>query len=109
METIKAVLRRFNLDFHEGKVWTTDAIYRETRQKIEQFQKKGALAVEMELSALFSAGRYRGVDVAAVLVVSDEVSTFTWRPGFRDKRFIKSRKAVAEVISDICKSLQTPA
>ena len=105
LEKTKAFLRRSNFDFHEGLVWTTDAIYRETRQKVERFQKEGALAVEMELSALFSAGRYRRIEVAAVLVVSDEVSTFTWRPGFRDKRFKTSRKAAAEVIGNICKTL----
>lgn len=105
LKKTKTFLKRSDFDFHEGLVWTTDAIYRETRQKIEQVQKQGALAVEMEVSALFSAGRYRQIEVVAVLVVSDEVSTFAWQPGFKDKRFIKSRKAVAEVISNICKNL----
>jgi uridine phosphorylase len=93
------------IGFREGPVWTTDAIYRETRKKVEYFQKNHVLAVEMETSALLTVGEFRHVEVGAILVVSDELSTFKWRPGFREKRFIKSRKAVIEVISSLCKNM----
>lgn len=36
-----------------GRIWTTDAIYRETAKKISFFRDMGAVAVEMECSALF--------------------------------------------------------
>ncbi len=101
----KGALSKQDISFREGPVWTTDAIYRETREKVEYFQKNDVLAVEMELSALFTVGRFRNVDVCGILVVSDELSTFKWRPGFRKKRFIKSRKAVVEVISRLCKNM----
>jgi len=98
----KTALKEYDLSFHEGPVWSTDAVYRETRAKVEYFQQKDVLAVEMELSALFTVGRYRAVDVSGILVVSDEVSTFRWRPGFKEKDFKKGRQAVAEVISILC-------
>ena len=101
----KAALSIKGIGFREGPVWTTDAIYRETRKKVEYFQKNHVLAVEMETSALFTVGEFRHVEVGAILVVSDELSTFKWRPGFREKRFIKSRKAVVEVISCLCKNM----
>ena len=101
----KAALSIKGIDFREGPVWTTDAIYRETRKKVEYFQKNHVLAVEMETSALFTVGEFRHVEVGAILVVSDELSTFKWRPGFREKRFMKSRKAVVEVISRLCKNM----
>lgn len=94
-----------NVDVHEGSVWTTDAIYRETRKKVEYFQNKNVLAVEMEASALFTVGNFRHVETAAVLVVSDELSTFDWQRGFRNKRFIKNRKTVLEVIGHLCGSI----
>ncbi len=101
----KEVLTKSDLEFHEGIIWTTDAIYRETREKVEYFQAKDAIAVEMEMSALFTVGKYRNVEVGGIFVVSDELATFEWRPGFREKRFKKSRMAVCEVISSLCQVL----
>lgn len=105
LKKIKASFSKKNIDFHEGLVWTTDAIYRETREKVEYFQKKNVLAVEMEASALFTVGNFRHVETGAILVVSDELSTFVWQRGFRNKRFIKNRKAALEVISHLCKNI----
>ena len=89
---------------HEGKIWSTDAIYRETPEKVAHFQSQNALAVEMELSALFTVGRYRGIQVGAVLVVSDELTTLTWKPGFKDDRFGRARRTLIEVIKDLCQN-----
>ena len=102
---IKTSFDKNRIHFHQGRVWTTDAIYRETREKVEYFQKKSALAVEMEASALFTVAKYRNVEAGGILVVSDELSAFEWQRGFRNERFIKSRKAVAKVISQICKNI----
>jgi purine-nucleoside phosphorylase len=104
LKTIKTSFNQ-NIHFHEGLVWTTDAIYRETHAKVEYFQKKDVLAVEMELSAIFTVGGFRNVDVGGILVVSDELSTFEWKRGFRSKRFTKNRKAVAGIISRLCKNI----
>jgi uridine phosphorylase len=87
--------------FHEGSVWTTDAIYRETVSAVQHFQQKNALAVEMELSALFSVARFRGVEVGAILVVSDELATMQWKPGFTEACFKKACHSVCTVISKL--------
>lgn len=99
---IRNTCLRRKLPFHEGPVWSTDAIFRETRDKIRHFQREGVVAVEMELSALFTVGRYRAVEVGGILVVSDELSTLTWRPGFKDERFEKGRIAACETVQQIC-------
>jgi uridine phosphorylase len=98
----KAELEKSNLTFHEGTIWSTDAIFRETREKVEFYQRKGILAVEMETSALFTVGSFRKVDVSALLVVSDELSSLTWRPGFKLPLFKKSRETACEVIYKLC-------
>ena len=100
---IKEMLITHKLDFHEGLIWTTDAVYRETHEKIDYFQSRNALAVEMELSALFTVGKFRNIPVGAILVVSDELSTLKWKPGFADERFIDSRKAVVGAVASFCK------
>ncbi|QTA89455.1 nucleoside phosphorylase [Desulfonema magnum] len=105
VEKTKDALRKRDITFREGVIWSTDAIYRETREKVEDFQTKNVLAVDMELSALFTVGKFRNVEVGAVLVVSDELSTFKWNPGFKNERFKQSRVAVTEVIHSLCQAI----
>ena len=89
----------------QGPVWTTDAIYRETPKKIAWFKDQGAIAVEMECSALFSVALHRNVDVAALLVVSDSLSAGTWDPGFRNSRFKFARKDACDAILRVARDL----
>ena len=91
-------LRQNGLACHEGWIWTTDAVFRETAAKVRHYQSLGALAVEMELSALYSVGRYLAIELGAVLVVSDELSSFKWEPGFKSERFKATRGAVCQAI-----------
>ena len=85
VKMITAALRRKGLTYHKGPVWSTDAIFRETRDKVRQYQAQKILAVEMETSALFTVGNFREIDLAAILVVSDELSSLKWRTGlFRE-------------------------
>ena len=87
---------------HKSKtVWTTDAIYRETPSKIEFFRNRGAAGVDMECSALFAVAGFRRVRAAAILVVSDELGTMTWKPGFKSKLFKDARKQVADLLLDL--------
>ena len=90
--------------FHHGLIWTTDAIFRETRSQIRRFQQLKALAVEMELSALLSAAAFYGVPMAGVLTVSDELFTFQWRPGFKTEAFKQSRLAACRLLIDLSRS-----
>jgi uridine phosphorylase len=56
-----------------GKVWTTDAPYRETRVQLEKWAGEGALAVEMQAASLFAFGAARRAAVASVAMVSNAV------------------------------------
>jgi uridine phosphorylase len=101
------IARRLTVDgisFHSGDIWTTDGFFRETPERVTRFQGLGALAVEMELSALFSVAGYRGVAAGAVLIVSDTLSDLTWRQGFVEKRFKRQRRAVCEALGRLCRS-----
>jgi uridine phosphorylase len=90
---------------HRGPVWTTDAPYRETRDKVCDYQRRGALAVEMECSALFTVAAFRAVSTAALLVVSDDLSSLAWRPGFKDPRFAGGRETACDAIERLCSAL----
>lgn len=58
---------------HCGLAWTIDAPYRETVAEARSYQAEGVVCVEMEAAALFTVGRYRGIDVAAAFVISDHL------------------------------------
>jgi purine-nucleoside phosphorylase len=105
MAEIKQALKNNRLNYHEGVVWSTDAVYRETRAEVERHQEKGVLAVEMETSALFTVARFRNVEVGAILVVSDDLSSFKWQPGFKDSHFKQGREAACSLIKDLCQIL----
>ncbi len=100
---VRRTLDRRETSYVEGLVWSTDAIYRETSTKVRYYRQKDAVGVEMELSALLTVGVFRQVQVGSVLVVSDDLSTFKWRPGFRHENFKRSRRMVCEAICDICR------
>ena len=101
---IKDMLSGQGLSCREGLVWSTDAPFRETPHKVESARNQGAIAVEMETSALFTVGRYRKSSVGAILLVSDDLSSLSWRPGFKDKRFGAARRAVCGGLAKLCRT-----
>ena len=108
LKVFEQVFQENRIDFHSGKIWTTDAVYRETPEKVANFQQQGVLAVEMEVSALFSVAQFRQVELGAMLVVSDELFTLKWRPGFKDERFLAGRQIACRMVKDACQQLLIP-
>jgi purine-nucleoside phosphorylase len=103
---IQGYLQEKNIKFHHGKIWSTDAVYRETRDKVQYFQKQDVLAVDMETSALFSVAKFRNVGIGAILVVSDELSTMSWKQGFKSEPFRKGRQVASNSILRLCHFLK---
>jgi uridine phosphorylase len=99
---LENALHKASLSFIKGPVWTTDAIYRETRAKIVEYRSKGILAVEMEMSALITVAAYRSVALAGVLVVSDELSSLEWHPGFNGGAVTKKSREARKVLLELC-------
>ncbi len=87
-------------------VWTTDALYRETPEKIGLFREKGACVVEMELSALLAVAKFRGVGLSSLQIVSDDVSGALWQAGFKDIRFKQGRKHLAVLVKDFLDNME---
>ncbi len=88
-----------------GGVWTTDAVFRESPDKIGRFRALGAVAVDMEASALFTVAAFLGIEAAALLLVSDELSSLTWRPGFNHPQFLQAREAACRAVADLAARL----
>jgi uridine phosphorylase len=88
-----------------GGVWTTDAVFRESPDKIGRFRALGAVAVDMEASALFTVAAFLGVDVAALLIVSDDLSALAWRPGFSHPQFRQAREIACRTLAELVRRL----
>jgi purine-nucleoside phosphorylase len=103
LTSLRRILKAESIEFHEGLVWTTDGAFRETPEKVMHFKNRQALAVEMEMACLFSVAGHLGVDVAGVLVVSDELFSLTWHPGFRSEAFKKGRVQAIHIVEKLCR------
>ncbi len=75
---IISTLDRHSVPHVEGKTWTTDGYYRETRGKVERRVAEGCLTVEMEASAFFAVARFRGVSFGQMLMAGDDLSGEAW-------------------------------
>ena len=93
-------------DWALGKVWTTDAPFRETPQKIKKAQHKKAIAVEMELSAFFKVGAFYGAEVGALLVVSDELFARQWNPGYMTQKYKKAFMQAFDIALQVLSQLE---
>jgi len=77
---IESVLRAHGVNYRVGKTWTTDAIYRETKNRIAKRKSEGCLTVEMECSAFLAVAKFRGVRFGQLLATRDDVSGNEWDP-----------------------------
>ncbi|MBI5585922.1 MAG: nucleoside phosphorylase [Deltaproteobacteria bacterium] len=108
---IAGALERSGWPCRTGAVWTTDAPYRETWAKITAYRAAGVAAVDMETAALFTVGLFRKIEVAALLIISDELSGTRWQHAFRDPRFLQSRQRLREwlLLQAIHREKESPA
>jgi len=90
---LEAELKEQGLPYLVGKTWTTDAPYRETREKVELRRSEGCLTVEMEASALMAVAQFRNVALGQVLYGGDDLSGDEW-----DHRDWTSRSDVREIL-----------
>ncbi len=88
-----------------GRVWTTDALFRETHDKAQRYGKMGLLAVDMEMSALFTVAAFRKVRLAGFMVVSDELAALKWKMGFLTPAFWSASKRAARIAIETCLSI----
>ncbi len=101
LAAIEAVLAAHELRWVRAKTWTTDAIFRETRAKIERRVAEGCATVEMEAAAFFAVAEFRGVELAEILYAGDDLSQPEWDPrGWMKERPVRDR--LFEVAAEAC-------
>lgn len=72
------VLNRYNFEYKKGYTWTTDAFYRETKEKIDYFKEQGALCVEMEGSVIAAVCKRLKIDYFTFYYAGDNLDSTEW-------------------------------
>ena len=79
-DVIESVMKSKNIHYTTGKTWTTDAIFRETKDKVERRKNQGAITVEMECASLASVAKFRNVNFAQILYAADNLASEEYDP-----------------------------
>lgn len=67
-------------------IWTTDALYRETRGMLKELTGLRVMGVDMETSAVFSVAKMLSIRAAVILWISDILGPEGWEPHFHEER-----------------------
>ena len=99
-EKITQYLADNSISYIRGLTWTTDAIFRETTEKISRRKEEGAKIVEMEQAGCIAVSQFRGFDYGALIYGGDDVSQDEW-----SNRGWCSRKGIRYDLVVLCKKL----
>lgn len=102
LKVIEHMLDTLELPYVKGKTWTTDAIYRETKDKIEKRKAEGCITVEMEAAAFFAVSRFLKVKLGQLLYAGDDVAAEVW-----DSRGWNKRTSIRENLVDLSIKIAT--
>jgi uridine phosphorylase len=91
LAAIEAVLSENHHDYVLGKTWTTDAVYRETRQQVNRRKREGCVVVDMEAAAFFAVARFRHVECAQILYGGDSLAGRRWEPRGWNRHAMRER------------------
>ncbi len=79
---------------HKGPVWTTDALFKETKDIVNSYIEKGAIGVDMVTSPFLTLANLYDKKTAAILSVSDNL--ITGELGFNNYKFFESQLKMVE-------------
>ncbi len=78
-DRLAEIFAELGLPAVKARVWTTDGIYRETRNKVRARQAEGCAAVEMELAGVQAVCDFHGFELYDFLVTGDVLDAPDYR------------------------------
>ena len=81
--------------YHLGRIFTTDALFQETPELIQELHEQNVSSIDMVTSTFLTVAQLRKKKAGAMLAVSDEC--LTGKFGFRDSAFLTAEEKMAEV------------
>jgi uridine phosphorylase len=95
INALKAAAEGLKVRYHLGRIFTTDALFQETPELIQQLNEQNLSSIDMVTSTFLTVAQVRGKKAGAVLAVSDEC--LCGRFGFRDPAFLEAEQKTIEV------------
>ena len=72
------ILNKNNVSYTEGKVWTTDAPYRETRDKVIKRKEQDCICVDMECASINAVAEFRNKEIFQFFYAADNLDSVEW-------------------------------
>lgn len=80
VDLIEDFIKSKSIKYSKGKTWTTDAVFRETRDKLNKRKSQGAITVDMECSAMNVLSKFRGVNFGQIFYAADNLGAEEYDP-----------------------------
>ena len=80
---------------HHGRVFTTDALFRETPELLSDLARRQVTAIDMVTAAFLTVAQVKDARAGAILAVSDEC--VTGKLGFRHPSFLAAEEKILEI------------
>jgi len=103
VQAIDAELLAAGVPHDKGLTWTTDAIFRETPEKVARRREQGCISVEMEASAVFAVAMFRGAVYGQLLYAGDDVSAQTWDHRHWEKQTSVRERVLELALNAVCR------
>lgn len=94
-----------NIKYQLGKTWTTDAFYRETKQKVEKRKNAGAICVEMECAGMAAMAKFRNVNFMTFFYTGDNLSSDVWDIGSLSRLELKGKDILITLALEAANSI----
>lgn len=77
-EDLAQIMEELNFPYIKARVWTTDAVYRETVANMNKRRAEGCIAVDMECASIMSVGNFRNIPIYQFLYAEDNLDATEW-------------------------------
>jgi len=88
---------------HEGKVWSTDAILRETKDVVNKVIDQGAIGVDMVSAPFLTIAQIYKIPAVSILAVSDNL--ITGEMGFMNPNYYMAESMLIQMAMELVKQL----
>ena len=92
---LKAAAESLSVRYHLGWIFTTDALFQETPELIQELNEQRVTSIDMVTSTFLTIAQLREKKAGAILAVSDEC--LYGKFGFRDPVFLAAEEKMVEV------------
>lgn len=97
VKAIISTLEGLGYSYICGKTWTTDGLFRETKNKLEMRKKQGCIVVDMEYTAMQAVADFRGVAFGQILYTEDNLGSVCWE----ERGYVPKNKEKSTMLLDI--------